>query len=171
VCNKSLTATYQCKISKWQVKNYLSTITNEPIGLIILITSWLTSKIIIVPFRLNEYRHHQEEIDLSTDNELTTELDSKGLETERETRENENVEKYAASLFRDSNVMVFPQDLSSDEEEDGSSFYGDLFAMNSQQIHIFEESYQMGLSRLLQRHYCICLESCRYLSFTVPEVI
>jgi hypothetical protein len=26
----------------------------------------------------------------------------------------------------------------------------------------------MGLSRLLQRHYCTCLESCRYLSITVP---
>jgi hypothetical protein len=33
-------------------------------------------------------------------------------------RENENVEKYAAALFRDSNVMAFPQDISSDEEED-----------------------------------------------------
>jgi hypothetical protein len=55
VCNKSLTATYQYKTSKWQVANYLSTITNEPIWLIILITSWLTSKIIISPFRLNEY--------------------------------------------------------------------------------------------------------------------
>jgi hypothetical protein len=33
----------------------LSTITNEPIGLIVLITSWLTSKLLFPPFRLNEY--------------------------------------------------------------------------------------------------------------------
>jgi hypothetical protein len=58
VCNKSLTATYQCKTSKWQVTNYLSTITNEPIGLITLITSWLTSKLLFPPFRLNEYHYH-----------------------------------------------------------------------------------------------------------------
>jgi hypothetical protein len=62
----------------------------------------------------------QEKIDLSTDDELTSELNPKGLETDRETHynENENVEKYAAALFRDSNVMSFPLDLSSDEEED-----------------------------------------------------
>jgi hypothetical protein len=40
---------------KLQVTNYLSTITNEPIGLIILITSWLTIKSLLFPFRLNEY--------------------------------------------------------------------------------------------------------------------
>jgi hypothetical protein len=64
---------------------------------------------------------HQEDIDLSMDDELTTELKPKGMETDRETRENENenVSKYAAALFRDSNVMAFPHDLSSDEEEDG----------------------------------------------------
>jgi hypothetical protein len=43
---------------------------------------------------------HQEEIDLSTDDELINELDPKGMETDKEKRENENVEKYAAALFR-----------------------------------------------------------------------
>jgi hypothetical protein len=57
VCNKSLTATYQCTTSKWQVTNYLSRITNEPIGIIILITSWLRSKLLFPPFRLNEYHY------------------------------------------------------------------------------------------------------------------
>jgi hypothetical protein len=41
------------------------------------------------------------------------------METHKEKREHENVEKYAAALFQDSNDMVIPQDLSSDEEEDG----------------------------------------------------
>jgi hypothetical protein len=57
VCNKSLTANYQCKTSKWQVTNYLSTIKNESIGLIILITSWFTSKLFFPPFRLNGYHY------------------------------------------------------------------------------------------------------------------
>jgi hypothetical protein len=42
---------------KWQVTNYLLTITNEPISLIILITSWFISKHFFPPFRINEYHY------------------------------------------------------------------------------------------------------------------
>jgi hypothetical protein len=62
---------------------------------------------------------HQEEIDLNMDDELTTGLDPTGMEIDREKREHDNVEKYAAALFQDSNDRTFPRDMQSDEDEYG----------------------------------------------------